>query len=440
MHRPSLALLASFAFALRPTPAAANGIEVASRAVLFTPPSCVSVPFSDVASNHPFCAWIRQAAEDGVVESCEGGRYCPDDPLTRAQMSRLLERAMRGTATWHPERMIFARTLIVNPVQGDDEASGSKLLSVLAGISDSAEDNPYLVWLEPGVYDLGNAELQLKPYVTVQGAHRTAVTIETSRAGWAAVGATGAVLRSVTIDNTGAFSSVLGVDLSPGGQLFDASVTTAGGNSAISVRTPRSLERVSARAGGTASAIAVLVTGAATLSRVSAFTVNGDIQRGIHVDTAATVRIEHSSAGVVFAELQGHAIHVEATGSSVVTVHDVVAEARNATVDSPFLSGLHVTDGTVVVEDSRLAAEATPGGAYGVSCSDAAANTIVRVHNSRLIGPTATVFAPDADCTVRVGGSQLAGGLVDDGGGVGDIACVASYAETFVSFGINDCL
>ena len=50
-------------------------------------------PFSDVAG-HPFeehIEWMRQA---GLTEGCGGGRYCPDDPVTRGQMASFLARAL----------------------------------------------------------------------------------------------------------------------------------------------------------------------------------------------------------------------------------------------------------------------------------------------------------------------------------------------------------
>ena len=50
-------------------------------------------PFSDIAG-HPFeehIEWMRQA---GLTEGCGGGRYCPDDPVTRGQMASFLARAL----------------------------------------------------------------------------------------------------------------------------------------------------------------------------------------------------------------------------------------------------------------------------------------------------------------------------------------------------------
>jgi hypothetical protein len=63
----------------------------------------------------------------------------------------------------------FLRTVIVTPVPGDPVASGAALLQALAGVVDAASDNPYLLKLEPGVYDLGSDSLVMKPFVDVEG-------------------------------------------------------------------------------------------------------------------------------------------------------------------------------------------------------------------------------------------------------------------------------
>ncbi len=67
------------------------------------PPDCQPADpriFTDVAFNHPFCAWIEQLANHAISTGCAAGKYCPDDPVTRGQLALLLERAMRGTDNW----------------------------------------------------------------------------------------------------------------------------------------------------------------------------------------------------------------------------------------------------------------------------------------------------------------------------------------------------
>jgi hypothetical protein len=49
--------------------------------------------FSDVAGNNIFYAWIQKMGQVGITSGCGGGKYCPDEPVTREQMAVFL---MRG--------------------------------------------------------------------------------------------------------------------------------------------------------------------------------------------------------------------------------------------------------------------------------------------------------------------------------------------------------
>jgi hypothetical protein len=51
------------------------------------------LPFDDIAG-HKFADDIVWAFENGITTGCGGGSYCPDDPVTRAQMATFLDRAM----------------------------------------------------------------------------------------------------------------------------------------------------------------------------------------------------------------------------------------------------------------------------------------------------------------------------------------------------------
>jgi hypothetical protein len=51
------------------------------------PPACVPPNlFLDVPETSPFCRWIEELANRGVVGGCGGGNYCPTGPVTREQM------------------------------------------------------------------------------------------------------------------------------------------------------------------------------------------------------------------------------------------------------------------------------------------------------------------------------------------------------------------
>lgn len=54
-----------------------------------TPNACQS-QFSDVPASNGFCGFIELMAADGISSGCGGGRFCPNDPVTRAQMAVFL--------------------------------------------------------------------------------------------------------------------------------------------------------------------------------------------------------------------------------------------------------------------------------------------------------------------------------------------------------------
>jgi hypothetical protein len=67
--------------------------EVMSQFVLrildpaLNPPACTTPPFSDVPTSSPYCRWITELVNRGVVSGCGGGKYCPLSPVTRGQMA-----------------------------------------------------------------------------------------------------------------------------------------------------------------------------------------------------------------------------------------------------------------------------------------------------------------------------------------------------------------
>jgi hypothetical protein len=51
-----------------------------------------STGFSDVPTNYWAAAWIKQLAAEGITAGCSAGIYCPESPVTRAQMAVFLVR------------------------------------------------------------------------------------------------------------------------------------------------------------------------------------------------------------------------------------------------------------------------------------------------------------------------------------------------------------
>jgi len=58
----------------------------------YTPPQATGV-YIDVPFGSFAVAWIEQLAAEGISGGCGNGNYCPNDPVTRAQMAVFLARA-----------------------------------------------------------------------------------------------------------------------------------------------------------------------------------------------------------------------------------------------------------------------------------------------------------------------------------------------------------
>ena len=59
-------------------------------AALGNPANPCTGQFADVTGANPFCGFIERLAADGITGGCGNGNFCPDDPVTRAQMAVFL--------------------------------------------------------------------------------------------------------------------------------------------------------------------------------------------------------------------------------------------------------------------------------------------------------------------------------------------------------------
>ena len=62
----------------------------------YVPPTCTGI-FDDVTCPSLFANWIEQLSAEGITGGCGGSNYCPNNPVTRAQMSAFLLKAEHGS-------------------------------------------------------------------------------------------------------------------------------------------------------------------------------------------------------------------------------------------------------------------------------------------------------------------------------------------------------
>lgn len=68
----------------------------------YTPPPASGSVFVDVPADHWAAAWIEQLYADGITGGCSTTSlaYCPEQPVTRAQMAVFLLRSRHGASYW----------------------------------------------------------------------------------------------------------------------------------------------------------------------------------------------------------------------------------------------------------------------------------------------------------------------------------------------------
>lgn len=310
--------------------------------------------------------------------------------------------------------LAYVRTVVVSPVPGDDAASGQALLDAVAGISDNGAANPYVVKIEPGVYDIGSTQLSMKPFVDIEGSGQNATYIVSSHGGAsvsfdaaAVVGAADAELRQLTIQNTASAVIAAGFfGASQRARVANVTITTTGGSdisfgilaSSGSVLTVSDATVTANSAGGAADAIGMSVAGSTNITLVDCrITGKGPASSG--TGTNIGLRVTSQSSVV---KVEGGTILATGTG------------AQNTAVS--------VQPGNVTIIGATLQADTTGSRiALGTSAQSTA---VANVFHSRLltVGTAGSAshlsLARGANSKLHVATSQI------DSASTGDPKCV----------------
>ena len=97
---------------------------------------------------------------------------------------------------------VFTNVVIVSPVGPAAADNCQALIDALAGITDAASDNPYLLFIEPGIYDCGSNSVTMKSFVDVQGAGPGVTMLQSTNTGDFLNLASNAGLRDLSIERT----------------------------------------------------------------------------------------------------------------------------------------------------------------------------------------------------------------------------------------------
>lgn len=84
--------LAHYLTSYLPPSAGLGGVKIIYKLQVSPPPA--GATFGDVPAGHPFFQFVEALVASGITAGCGDGNYCPDEPLTRAQMAAFLAKAL----------------------------------------------------------------------------------------------------------------------------------------------------------------------------------------------------------------------------------------------------------------------------------------------------------------------------------------------------------
>lgn len=107
------------------------------------------------------------------------------------------------------------RTIVVSPVPGNPGASGAALENAVAQTSASSASDPWLIKLEPGLFEVGST-LQMGPYLHIEGSGEGVSVItkngDSSTNGGTIRMADNSELRRLTVENRGAAAYAIAIN------------------------------------------------------------------------------------------------------------------------------------------------------------------------------------------------------------------------------------
>jgi hypothetical protein len=266
--------------------------------------------------------------------------------------------------------------VIVSPKPGDTpQANGTALLNNLAGITADV-NNPYVIKLGPGIYDIGVGSCQMKEYVDVEGSgeNTTVITGHTDSNGSGVVqGASNAEIRFLTVRNTG------------GGYYAFAIYN----NSA----SPKITNVTASASGGTENIGVINYYSSPTMTNVTASASGGTNTYGVYNQS-----------------------------SSSTTMTNVTASGSGGTNSI----GVHNSSSSVTMMNVTASGS---GGTNNVGISSSISGTI-RINHSVVKGSTNTIYN-GSSATTRVGNTQLDGGPASNSG---TLTCAGVYDETYTFY------
>jgi len=335
----------------------------------------------------------------------------------------------------------YARTVIVSPVGdgSDQQANGTALLNALSGITDAGPSNPYLLKIEPGIYDVASTPVTMKPHVDVEGSGVLATEIRSS--GFytvekaAVMAADSSELRSLTVISDGDFQTASAKGIYANRkvdfrisevrvQSVNALTYTFGIDIQLGGATLDDVWVQAAVATGGLGSIGILNDGGVvTMDQIEVTSYGGIINFGIGLTDASSpmndVRVIASGGDSAYG--------VSNTDSSP-QMTNVTIEVSGDNWGYGIYNG--GTSSAPVLQDVTVSSSGSSTADYGLY--NGGGSQTLRIDRSTISGGTNSIRnGPQASPTLLVGASQLDGPIDNTGGGT--FTCAASYDGSYAA-------
>jgi hypothetical protein len=310
----------------------------------------------------------------------------------------------------------YVRTITVRPDTGNASSNGIALVAALSGISGNSATDPYLIKIEPGVYNIGILGLIMKPFVDVEGSGENETFINATRgdivqsaSAAAVVGAADSELRSLTVTNGS--TSLFGTGFHSTGagtrRISNVTIHSSGGtNTSFGVY---------ATTGATVTAFGVTVTATGGGGTTSA--------RGFET-AGATINIFNSTVTGKGVGGTGTNIGVKAGGSANIDSSTIVGTGVSSSNQ-----GVSVVTGTVTVTNSTVRVDT--GSNIQAVATLPEPTAILSVFHSRLLAGSPGLSATQVSIARGVTSTLRVATSLVDSASLGQPTCVHVYNSTF---------
>ena len=328
----------------------------------------------------------------------------------------------------------LVRTIVVDPVPGNPRASGQALRLAVDGIAGASSNDPYLVKVGPGIFQLGvtdSAALSMKPWVDIEGSGEGVTIIRSGGFSTNFLGtiitADNSELRRLTVENQGGAPDAIAILNLNSAATIDhvTAIATGGTERTYGIRNFGSGNRARMRD------VTAIATGSGQL---------GSGAYGVSVKNVTHTILERVRASASGASRNQAVSILEELGATFKTDLDgVIAEATGPGSNS----GLWINGNVeVTVTRSNLSASGSSS-AIGVEILDYTF-TPVRISHSTLSGGSGTGLSSFGNAeldqsrvfgeTFTLFGGVLAGASRLDGGPALHATCAGVYDESYVFF------